>query len=95
MNNFGGGAQHYNTISHDTNARTELSAPNAIQKSQRKEELNNHYKFHKGTTYTIGKSGSSNDKAFKTLTNMDFVEKPRANVMASRFNQEESTGIRN
>lgn len=33
-----------------------------------KEELKEHYSFHKGTTYTIGKSGSIIPKAFETVT---------------------------
>jgi len=43
VSNFGGGAQHYNTISHNTQAKNEASAPKAAEKQRNKAELDKHY----------------------------------------------------
>jgi hypothetical protein len=36
------------------------------------DELNKHYKFIKGTTYTIGKAGTTVHSELKTVSGQDF-----------------------
>ena len=59
------------------------------------EQLRNHYKFHKGTTYSIG---NERDIAARvTLAQESFVAKQRqeaADILPGRFNQEQM-GIKN
>lgn len=60
------------------------------------EQLKSHYKFHKGTTYTIGKMGDkSQDSTSLAKESYGHKRMQSEGPLPGRYNQEQSTGLRN